>query len=138
MIESYGDILSTLSQQSNYWQAEAEKYKSMVSQMGSTINDPRSAIQSIKIRTKYTPDINIDQPLAIREPSKGLPIPITEIAAKYLQPEIEMNIKGYGPVKFSPYGSPGPTQWPKIKVGVYIAGGISLFILLSLIRRLLP
>lgn len=66
----------------------------------------RSAIQKIDIQTTYGPPITVTKPF---EP--GPPNPYLQA----LKPEITLTFITGKQTKMSPYGSPGPSQWPKIQ-----------------------
>lgn len=73
-----------------------------------------NAIQSITVETAYGPPIVIDNPLQPSPPSSLL---------QALKPKVTIQLKNQSPTVITPYGDPGPTKWPMVKLGAYIVGG---------------
>lgn len=75
----------------------------------------QNAVQSIVIETAYGPPIVIDDPLKPAPPNPFL---------QALKPKITLTIKGQNPLIITPYGDPGVTRWPIVKVGALVLGGL--------------
>lgn len=73
-----------------------------------------NSLQSVSIETAYGPLILIKDPLK--------PAPPNPLMQK-LKPKVTLNIKGQAPVVLEPYGDPGVSKWPMVKlIGMAAAG----------------
>lgn len=83
-------------------------------------NPLESLVTSLQIDTVWGPTIQLDDPFA--------PTPAPNPFLTAMKPKITIGIQGGAPVVISPYGDPGETQWPKVKVG--LLGGLALLLFL--------
>lgn len=100
--------------------------------------NPLALIESIEVQSNYTPDFSVD----VNAPSDP------NAASEYLnliqkiQPQMKINFlasTGIAPITLAPYGQPGPTKWPSIRLGAEVVGaGLTAISLYGLINLFLP
>lgn len=84
-----------------------------------------SSVKSIRLETRWTPAIVIQDPFG-RTPSPGPGMGAQ--TAKFLRPKITVETP-LGPLKTAPWGEPGPSQWPLVQIGAaVILIGLAAFI----------
>lgn len=81
-------------------------------------------VTGVTIRTRYLPDIVLDHPFD----TSGQPNPVLD----FLKPQITINTR-VGSDTSSPYGDPGPTQWPVVQL--FILGGIAALVVYLVKRK---
>jgi hypothetical protein len=81
-------------------------------------------VDRITIRSAWLPDITINKPLE----RSTEPNPVLDV----LKPSfiIESGYSGK-PVTMSPYGEPGETRWPLVKIGLIVVLGLGVFTMLG-------
>lgn len=90
--------------------------------------DLSAYVKSITVESKYSPRIQLDNPFA-----PGPPNPLLQA----VKPQITLTLADGlgGPVVIAPYGSPGPSKWPLIKIGGVVVLGIALVSITYLMRK---
>lgn len=76
-------------------------------------------ISAITVETTYLPPIVIEDPFA-----KGPPNPVME----RLKPKITLHSQVIDAIVSKPYGDPGPSQWPMIKLGLIVASVLASYL----------
>lgn len=84
-------------------------------------------VTGLTIETAWTPPLSIADPL-----KPGPPSPIM----RALKPKVTVTLQGASqPMVFAPYGDPGPSRWPLIKVALIVLGAAGVGYLVSRRRR---
>lgn len=87
-------------------------------QLGQLPIDVTRLIKRMKIESAYFP------PLEIEDPFGPGPSAVQTWGSR-LKPQVTLTVEGVGPLVSAPFGRPGATKWPLVRVGA-IAGGAVL------------
>lgn len=85
-------------------------------------DDMLRLVEKVTIETEYGPTIELNQPFAPNAAPSAL--------LSMLKPRITFDVGGKK-ISMAPYGDPGPTKWPFVKiallalVGLAVGGGIA-------------
>lgn len=82
----------------------------------------------VQVETVWLPTLNVE----LSGDGEG---GVGDTVGRLLKPKVTLFV---GPQRISgvaPYGEPGPTQWPKLRVGFLVVGGL---LALFVVRRFLP
>lgn len=83
--------------------------------------DLSKLITGVTIESEWGPAITIPDPFKPAPPNPALQI---------IKPKVTLQIAGVGPVTMAPYGNPGPSKWPMVKmVALALAGGAALYLI---------
>lgn len=77
-----------------------------------------SIVSKIVIDSEYGPQIIIDQPMAAG--GSGTPSWVMDL----LKPQITV-ITPFGNKVIAPWGTPGPTRWPEIKIALLVIAAVA-------------
>lgn len=88
-------------------------------------------VAQVSIRSEYGPNVVIDQPFSGAPSSGG-----GSLLLRILKPEITIT-PGYGlaPQTVAPWGTPGPTKWPFVEMGLIVAAALGVGLIIRGLRK---
>lgn len=86
----------------------------------------RSLIEGVTVETTVLPTVTVKDPFA-----PGPPNPLLQL----LKPRITVAVAGSQPLVIAPYGDPGPTRWPVVKLVAFGLLGVGALLVLRRVLR---
>jgi hypothetical protein len=81
---------------------------------------------TVTVESKYFPPLTVDLGGQDEAPP-GFVI-------RTLKPKVTLRLNGHVLTSVAPGGEPAPNQWPKMKIGLIVAGALVFFSLLRIIK----
>jgi hypothetical protein len=81
---------------------------------------------TLLLESRYTPPVKINLSAAGPEPQS--------LIVRLLKPRVTIALAGTSVATVAPAGDPEPNEWPKVRIGLLVAGGLAVIGLLKLFR----
>lgn len=91
-------------------------------------------VTAIRIETAWLPPIVVLDPFSV--PKTDEPGAASQLGA-LLKPRISVEVGGASrPLAVAPWGEPGPSKWPALRLGLIVAGAaLGVFLIVRTLRK---
>lgn len=86
----------------------------------------QAAVTSMEMDSNYGPHVEIADPFA--------PSNVPNAYLQAMQPRVRFTLNDGSLLTLAPYGDPGPTKWPLVKVGLAVAAAFTVIGVISSVR----